>query len=298
MYVGLWSRVAGVERDAVTRALEERSIVQGTLMRCTIHLVGRDDYWPIAQAVRLPRRAWFLRSRRGQVSAAEMAGAARRLRGRLADGPVGAREADALLGRLRSSGVGLWVDLVRVPPSGTWERRRADLLGLAEDWVPPRRLTPAAAREHLVRLYLRAFGPASSRDVANWAGAAVADLTPALRRLPLRHFRGPGGEELIDLPGLPLPSGDTAAPVRFLPHWDAALLVHARRAGILPEEHRPRIFSAKNPHSTAVFLVDGAVAGAWAHRDGRIVLEPYAPLDAADRRELDAEAERLAAFMR
>ena len=26
--------------------------------------------------------------------------------------------------------VGMWVDLVRVPPSGTWERRRADLVRL------------------------------------------------------------------------------------------------------------------------------------------------------------------------
>jgi hypothetical protein len=25
----------------------------------------------------------------------------------------------------------LWVDLVRMPPSGTWERRRADRLALA-----------------------------------------------------------------------------------------------------------------------------------------------------------------------
>jgi hypothetical protein len=248
--------------------------------------------------VRAPRRVWFLRSRRGRVSAAEMAGAARTLRRRLAEGPVAAREADALLGRERSAGVGLWVDLVRVPPSGTWERRRADLLGLAEDWVPPARIAPVAAREHLVRAYLRAFGPAPSRDIANWAGATVTDLTPALRRLPLRRFRGPEGVELLDLPGMPLPSGDTPAPVRFLPHWDAALLVHARRAGILPEDHRPRVFSNRNPHSTAVFLVDGAVAGAWANRDGRIELEPYAPLDAADRRALDEEAERLGAFMR
>src|SRR5438046_1672356 len=33
--------------------------------------------------------------------------------------------------------VGLWLDLVRVPPSGTWERRRADLLAAAEDWIGP-----------------------------------------------------------------------------------------------------------------------------------------------------------------
>ena len=40
MYVGLSSRVEGFERDALTRALERRSVVQGTLMRSTIHLVS------------------------------------------------------------------------------------------------------------------------------------------------------------------------------------------------------------------------------------------------------------------
>lgn len=31
--------------------------------------------------------------------------------------------------------LGLWVDLVRVPPSATWEHRHADRLALAETWV-------------------------------------------------------------------------------------------------------------------------------------------------------------------
>ena len=55
MYIGLWSRVAGFERDALTRALEQREVVQATLMRVTIHLVSRADYWPLA--VRDPRGA-------------------------------------------------------------------------------------------------------------------------------------------------------------------------------------------------------------------------------------------------
>ena len=33
MYVGLWSRTAGFRRDDLTRALEDRSVVQGTLLR-------------------------------------------------------------------------------------------------------------------------------------------------------------------------------------------------------------------------------------------------------------------------
>ena len=84
--------------------------------------------------------------------------------------------------------------------------------------------------------------------------------------------------------------------MRFLPTWDATLLVHARRAGVLPEEHRPKLFSVKTPTSFPTFLVDGAVAGTWRHEGGEVALEPFGPLDAADRRALDEAAERLAAF--
>src|SRR5919206_346552 len=46
MYIGLWSRLDGFERDALTRALERRSVVQATLIRSTIHLVSRRGYFP------------------------------------------------------------------------------------------------------------------------------------------------------------------------------------------------------------------------------------------------------------
>ena len=45
------------------------------------------------------------------------------------------------------NGVGLWADVVRVPPSGTWERRRADLYGLAEQWLGPMALTIAITND-------------------------------------------------------------------------------------------------------------------------------------------------------
>src|SRR5207248_10758214 len=51
MYVGLWTRLEGFRRDALTHALERRTVVQGTLMRGTIHLVTVGDYWPLALAV-------------------------------------------------------------------------------------------------------------------------------------------------------------------------------------------------------------------------------------------------------
>src|SRR5207245_4977121 len=95
----------------------------------------------------------------------------------------------------------------------------------------------------------------------------------------------------------PLPGGDAAAAPRFLPTWDATLLVHARRTQILPERFRSRVFDVKTPHSLPTFLVDGAVAGAWrvetSARKATLVLEPFERLRRADRAQLRDEAEGL-----
>ena len=136
-------------------------------------------------------------------------------------------------------------------------------------------VSEADGHDHLIRSYLRGFGPAALEDVSSWSGVPARLLAPALERLRLRRFRDERDRELLDLPRAPLPPADTPAPVRFLPWWDAVLLVHARRTGILPEEYRPIVFDNKNPPSVPTFLVDGRVAGAWRYDDGRIELEPY-----------------------
>jgi hypothetical protein len=227
-----------------------------------------------------------------------MSAAARRLRAFLGRGARRRGEIDDLLGggAAMTGGVGMWLDLVRVPPSGTWERRRADLYAAAEDWLSPVQVAPERALDHLVRSYLRGFGPAPVRDIADWAGLPIGHIAPVLERMALRRFCGEGGDELLDLPRMPLPAPDTPAPVRFLPVWDATLLVHARRTGILPEQYRPLVFNTKTPQSVQTFLVDGAVAGTWKYEGGRVRTDPFERLDRSTQRELDAEAERLAAL--
>ena len=297
MYIGLWSRVAGLRRAAVTEALDARTAVQGTLLRSTIHLVSAADYWPTAVAVRLARRDWYARATRRDP--AEFAAAAARLEPALAGGPLRRKEIADLVGAELVNGVGLWLDLVRVPPSGTWERRRADLYGLAEDWVGPGRATEADGVRLLAVRYLTGFGPASVAEFANWAGLPAATAAAALEALPLRRFLAEDGADLFDLPDAPLPDADTPAPARFLPTWDAMLLAHARRAAILPEEHRSKVFHVKMPQSIGTFLVAGSVAGTWRYTvaDG-VTVQPFAPLAPADRRAVQEEADRLASFHR
>ena len=293
-YVGLWTRVAGFRREALTTALEDGSIVQATLLRNTIHMVSRREFWPYALGVREARRAWALRFP-GVGDEAALRTAAERLRSALADGPKTVKELDGLVSGFLGN-AGLWVDLVRVPPSGTWERRRADRLGLAETWVGPEDATEDEGLTHLVRAYLRGFGPAAWKDVASWAGISVTAARRGGEHLELVRYRDEDGRELIDLPGAPLPDEDAAAPVRFLPHWEAVLLVHARRTGLLPEEHRPRVFTTKNPFSVGTVLLDGRVVAAWSVRDGRIELDPYEAVSAHDRDAIEHERAALEVF--
>jgi hypothetical protein len=188
-----------------------------------------------------------------------------------------------------------------VPPSGTWERRRADLFQLAEEWIDREEAGEERGLEHLLRRYLGGFGPAGVHDAANWAGVSVPKMKEAAERLSLRHVRNEEGKLLLALPPAPLPAADTPAPVRFLPTWEAALLVHARRTLILSEEHRPRIFNTKSPQSFATFLVDGSVAGVWrwerAGPKATLVVEPFDGLPRAATRELRDEAARLVRFV-
>jgi len=300
-YVGLWSRLRDFPRARLTEALVNRNAVQGTLMRSTIHTVSRADYPFLLAGVRSARREWWLRVVRHQADGVDMDVVAGVMREVFAGGPVRASE---LKGRLISqgipviawSGLGLWLEMVRVPPSGTWERRRADLFGLAEDWIGGTRATEAEGLELLVRRYLGGFGPAKVVDIASWAGLPPARVQTVIERLRLVRFLDEAGRELFDLPRASLPGADIRAPVRFLQTFEALTMIHARRAQVMPEQFRPIVFNTKTPQSMPVFLVDGAVAGTWRYEGGRIRTNPFEPIPRSMRRELDEEAKALAAF--
>ena len=170
-YVGCGRGSPGSIATALTRALEDRSVIQATLMRTTIHMVSRREFWPYALGIRPSRRAWALRiADRAAAEAGMPSNGPSACALALLDGPRTVKELGDL-GAGFVGNLGLWVDLVRVPPSGTWERRRADLLALAETWVGP----PDATEDEGLR-------PPRARLPARVRAGAVAR-----RRLVGRH---------------------------------------------------------------------------------------------------------------
>ena len=128
-----------------------------------------------------------------------MEAAVRALREQLAKGPRRADELKAILAErglpsFAFGGVAQWLDMIRVPPSGTWEQRRADIYSLAESRMRPTAHAESAGLEHVIRRYLGAFGPASIREIAAWAGIPNPKLVPVLKGMSVRRFRDEKGD--------------------------------------------------------------------------------------------------------
>ena len=296
MYVGLWSRLDGFERDQLTRALERRSVIQGSMMRATIHLVSKRDYWPFVVGIRQAQRKWWLRTHGRDLDGKKIAANDRKVRRAFDGGTLNRAELEAV----RRPATRLCRPVPRPGPRpalGTWERRRADLYALAEDWVGPESATENEGIELLVRRYLQGFGPARPAEIADWASLDVTSTTKRRSNASSCDASGTStARSSSTFRACRLPDADTPAAVRFLPVWDATLLVHARRTQILPERYRSRIFNTRNPQSVNTFLVDGQVAGMWRYEKGRVKIEPFGRLSKSVREELEDEAERLGAF--
>jgi DNA glycosylase AlkZ-like len=287
--------------------MEARLAIHGTLMRVTIHTVSAADYWPMAIGVRSARREWLHGVTAGRYSPADVAEVTAAVRAELAGGPLRVAELNRRLaardfGQLHPGALNVWLDIVRVPPSGTWDRRSNDLYALADQWLPPDELHPDGLPSEgdglrlLLRRYLAAFGPARAADFARWAGISAETAGRVVAEHDLRRFHDEAGRDLVDLPDAPLPDPDTPAPVRFLPAFEPILLANVRRAQVLPEAHRRLIFNTRTPWSMGTVLVDGHVAATWRYRDGRIITEALEPLGRRAQVEVEAESAALSIF--
>ena len=309
-YIGLWSRVAGFERAALTSAALGRRVVRATAMRATIHLLTAADFvaWRGALQPILSRGARGVAGKDATLLLDEPAIVAD------ARAFFGGRPAtfDALRAHFRAQrpgqneralayGARMLVPLVQVPVEGRWGWPAAADFALADEWLGAAVPTEPVSLAPLARRYLAAFGPASPRDMAVWSGlTGVREAFDALRD-ELVAFRDERGRELFDLPDAPRPDEGTPAPPRFVPDYDNLVLAHDDRSRIVAEEFRPRITAGKNLQVRPVYLVDGMASGLWSVRQkgkvASLVLEPFGRLTKKGLGALEEEGEALLRFV-
>jgi DNA glycosylase AlkZ-like len=154
-----------------------------------------------------------------------------------------------------------------------------------------------AALARLIRRYLEGFGPTSAEDIAQFVLHKRSTIRTALAAMDgLITVEGPGGVELVDVPGAPVPPGDTPAPPRLMAMWDSTLLAYADRRRLIPAEYRPLVVR-RNGDVLPTLLVDGNVAGVWRPVDGGIEALAFHPLPSDAWAGLATEARGLHALI-
>jgi hypothetical protein len=306
-FIGLWTRVAAFKQEALLRLITERNAVRATMMRGTLHLASSKDYLAFRSSIQQALTAAMhsiLKSRKSEFDIGAIVAAASRC----------FRERPQTFGELREALSKSFPDvderamgyaartalaLVMIPDDSEFGFGVDTKFALAESWLG--KVVPAENRtQELVLRYLAISGPATVADAQNWSG--LAGLKPVFEALrpKLRTFRDERRRELFDIPEGLLPGDDVAAPVRFLPAFDSAILSHADRSRIIADEHRARV-STKNLQVLPTFLVNGFVAGTWAfsraRRNATIEISPFSLLAAAIKQDVADEGEKLARFL-
>jgi hypothetical protein len=325
VFLSAWARTRGFEPVQLEDALyEERTLVRMLGMRRTLFVVPRhlvpvvDAAASRAVAANERRKlekfvaesgvsddpaAWIdaaeaaalaALAARGEASTSELAGddplLGRRLRlgiGTRWEAEVGAASRILLL--LAAEGA-----VVRDRPRGGWTASQYR-------WVPVDRLgplepvDPASARAELLSRWLASFGPATEADIRWWTGWTARDARGALADVPHAEvdLDGAAGYVLADdlEPG---PMDEPAA--ALLPSLDPTAMGWKLRDWYLGP-HVDALFD-RNGNAGPTVWWDGRIVGGWAQRrDGELAYRLLEDVGADARRDVAAEADRLASWL-
>lgn len=333
VHLSLWARVDGVRVADVDRALyDDRSIVKQLAMRRTLFTFPRDllpAAWGSAasrvagqqraQMVKdllaggVPDPEAWLATARADVLALLADGTARTtaevreqvgsLAGTVQRGTPGTKwAAEVPLAPRVMTLLGAEGRIVRAENAGHWRLNKpawtTTAAWLGEE-MPP--LSEAAGYAELVRRWLATFGPGTEADVVWWLGATKTAVRRALADVDAVQVGLEGGGTGWVLPGDTAPVRAEEAEVRpwaaLLPTLDTTVMGWRERSFYLDADDTPYLFDSNgNAGNTAWW--DGRIVGCWVQDDAaRVHLVLRDDLRAAGRKALEAEAERLTAWL-
>lgn len=306
-YLALWNRIEGFDPADLDVAFATGRILKATLMRLTMHAVDAEDYPIIHEAMQHTLRPARLNDPRftvAELSVEETDAIIPELSAWMSEPRSIAEVAAWLTERLGPPDRGgAWWALRHYGPfvhgvtGGPWSFHRRAYRGVHEVAAGVDR---DAAMRGLVRRYLEGFGPATQADVKQFVMTYVGPIRDAIRALvdagDAVRLQGPGGAELVDVPGGLLPAEDVPAPPRLLGMWDEILLAYADRARVISPEVRRHV-ARVNGDILPTVLVDGRVVGIWRAIEGGIEVTALEPIADAAWAGLAEEAHGLRAFL-
>ena len=167
--------------------------------------------------------------------------------------------------------------IVRGPVTG-----RDQVFVLARDWlgVPPPAVSREEALGELARRYLAGHAPAADRDLAQWAGIGLRD-GPGLVLYPVRRGAASGrpGRAAGELAARGCRAATATAAGRIR---SAAARLGCPDPIVGPHRRIVTVNGLFRPFA----LAGGRAVATWTITGGRVVLAPFAPLDAETQADL------------
>ncbi|MDO5696856.1 MAG: winged helix DNA-binding domain-containing protein [Dermatophilus congolensis] len=188
--------------------------------------------------------------------------------------------------------------LVRGANEGHWSTSRPTWT-LMSTWLGevPAPLEARAGYAELVRRYLASFGPATEDDIVWWFGTTKSAVRSALADVEAMAVQLDSRVTGFVLPGDETEDPDVGEWTALLPVLDPTTMGWKARDFYLDPAHVPYLFDSNGNGGTTAWL-DGRIVGCWVQDDdARVRVVPTEKLKARDRKRLDAEADRLTAFL-
>lgn len=294
--ISLWARVRDLRIAHVEAALSERLLVKASCMRRTLFLVP-SEHLAIFVRGSARRAEKEIRWTRGKgvpdrVVDAAIDAVLDALDRPLTRPEIAERVSRSLGVRMRAIHGGGWGSERKVPavPVGELTFPVVDLLHLAaargvvcsgpsrggeptfvraDAWIPQWQDIPRErAEEMLLRMYLRAYGPAMPADFALWTGMTLTEAREIWAReqadfAPANVEGWAAAVHREDLDELARAKSERPL-IRLLPYFDSFLLGHKDREHLVAMKYQKNVYRPRG-WVAPVVLVDGRVAAVWAH---------------------------------
>jgi len=315
--LALWNRTRGLTyADFDDRLHVRRSLIKLWGQRGTLHVYASDE-WPLLNGAMVGRHSWWERQivRAGTDPDAYQATLDRvaellRQRGTMNRSDLRASGLD-LDEACFSPWGGIFADLVRRGAAcHAGQAGNEKLFAHREYWLPDLAWNPPPADEanmELVRRYLRAYGPATLRDLTHWRGALVGNARRCVAEM---------GDEIVEVSvsGQPMlalradldalnekPPAHREWPVRMLYRFDPLLLGIKDRSWLMEPRYYKRVSRpAGHIEGTLLDAARGRVVGTWRYNRAdsglAITVYPFAPLPRQVKKAVEENAAGVAQF--
>lgn len=322
----VWARADGITSELIQQALwQTRTLVKTWMWRGTLHIVSAQDF-PLFIAGRTTiksfrRNSWL--NYHG-VTLDELDALMTGVRDVLTDQRItrdqfadqlAAHTGNPKLAELLRSG---WGALLK-PSASRGDLCFGENIGQNVTFVNPRHWlgeretawTPVSsddAMQMIALRFLRIFAPAPVDEFARWFGFEPSDAKKIFKALDkqgliseieIGNWRGWVLTDALS----DMEQGSLSQTVRLLPHFDPYTLAVAKHCDYLmpnAADHQKRVYRPQGWISPVV-LFGGRIVGVWEQETKRgqtlVTLEAFEPLSAVIQEGIEAEVQRLAAFL-